>query len=98
MDRCFEGQKSQKDYVEIIKWVQYNLEDLLHEKGYDVKFLPNRNPTLMDVQNQFCESDKYLRGMGSIQEGVSGKRIKQRFKESNSNIEYFLPPKWNVSF
>ncbi len=98
MDRCFEGQKNQKDYVEILKWVQCNLENLLHEKGYDVKFLPNRKPTLIDIQNCFCETDKYLRGIGSVQEGVSGKRIKQKFKESSKKIEYFFPPKWNVSF
>lgn len=96
MDRCFEGQKKIKDYAEIIKWTQSNLDDLLAEKGYDVKFLPNRKPTLIDIQNTYCECDKYLRGIGSTQENVKGKRIKQKFKESNKKIEYVFPKKWNV--
>lgn len=96
IDRCFNGQKRIQDYVEIIKWVQENLDSLLEEKGYNVRFLPNRKPTLIDVQNIFCETDKYMRGIGSIQEGVNGKRIKQNFKESSNKIEYFFPKKWNV--
>ena len=97
IDRCFSGQKRIQDYVEIIKWVQENLDSLLEEKGYNVRFLPNRKPTLIDSQNVFCEVSKYLRGVPELNTGKSGeKRIKQNFKESYNKIEYVFPPKWDI--
>ena len=98
IDRCFEGQKTQGDYIEIIKWVQENFDNLMKDAGYDFKSLPNRKPTLIDLQNCFCETDKYLRGLGQTQEGILGKRIKQNFKETSKKIEYCFPSKWGVNF
>jgi len=98
IDRCFEGQKKIQDYVEIIKWVGENLNILLEEKGYNVKFLPNRKPTLIDSQNCFCEVSKYLRAVPDMNIGSSGeKRIKQKFKESHNTIKYVFPSKWDVN-
>jgi hypothetical protein len=90
------------DYVEIIKWVTRELPNLMHDYGFGERFisLPNRMPTLIDMQNCFCETDKYLRGAGIVTEGVEveGKRIKQVFRPSKEKIDYFFPPKWNVKF
>jgi hypothetical protein len=99
IDRCFEGQKKTQDYVEIIKWTRENLDSLLEEKGYNVRFLPNRKPTLIDIQNCYCEVSKYLRAVPNMNTGNSGeKRIKQKFKESNNKIEYKFPKKWGIDW
>lgn len=87
------------NYSEIIKWVKYNFNDLIKEYGDGVEFIgiPNREPTLIDLQNCFCEVDKYLRGMGvDSSKSVKGKRIKNRFTPNNKKISYRFPPKWNV--
>jgi hypothetical protein len=88
------------DYVEIIKWVTKELPNLLHDYGFGEQFisLPNRMPTLIDMQSNFCETDKYLRGSGIQTEGVEidGKRIKNIFTPSRQKINYSFPPKWGV--
>jgi len=92
------------DFAEIIKWVSENFKDLIEQ--YSIKFdipllfreLPNHPMQLIDIQNCFCETDKYLRGSGIETEGVkiSGSRIKNYFVESKNKIDYVFPPKWNV--
>lgn len=92
--------KGKPNYVEIIKWVTKELPNLLHDYGYGERFipLPNRMPKLIDMQSNFCETDKYLRGAGIKTEGieVDGKRIKQIFKPTKKKINYKFPPKWGV--
>ena len=57
--------------------------------------LPGHPPTLIDFQNCFCETDKYLRAkMPDLK--VDNVRIKQKYKESSKKIQFFFPPKWNV--
>ncbi len=99
IDRCFNIEGNSKiNYNDVIYWVHENFDELC--KIYDVKprLLPNRKPTLIDLQNCFCESDKLLRGKGIVTEGkeISGKRIKNKFMENNNPITYIFPPKWNV--
>lgn len=86
------------NYEEVIYWVHQNFSGLMKEYGYEFNSLPGRNPSLMDIQNCFCEVDKYLRGIGSVTEGknVSGKRIKNKFLPNSGEIDYIFPPKWNV--
>lgn len=88
------------DYVAIIKWVTKELPNLMEDYGFADRFnpLPNRMPTLIDCQNVFCETDKYLRGAGIETEGVEvhGKRIKQIFTPTKEKINYRFPPKWGV--
>lgn len=95
------------DFQEIIKFVYNNLEQLL--KDYSIKFdmplrfepLPGRMPTLISLQNCFCESDKYMRVSGIETEGVkvSGTRMKSQYSQQSTSkpaIKYTFPPKWNV--
>lgn len=102
IDRCFEFE-GKSNYVGVINWVKDNLFDLLeiYKEDYpdlnlNFKQLPNRKPTLIDIQNCFCETDKFLRGMGVKREGVNGKRVKNMFIQNNKSIEYKFPPKWAV--
>tara|TARA_R110000803_G_scaffold210835_1_gene284161 strand:+ start:29859 stop:30854 length:996 start_codon:yes stop_codon:yes gene_type:complete len=95
IDRCFSGH-SKRDYAKLIKWTWENI-DLLFEQfglGEPPKFkgMPIQ---LTDMQNCFCESDKYMRGLGIVSEGVSGKTIKQKYKPNNMRkLEAILPIKF----
>lgn len=93
------------DYEKIIGWVTENFEQLLsdfskaHDLPLEFKSLPNRMPQLIDIQNCFCETDKFMRGMGVVTQGVKvkGKRIKNTFTQSSKgDIDYVFPPKWGV--
>jgi len=89
----FEGKP---DYPSVIKWVHHEFHKLLTIYNCSFKPLPNYMPSLMDIQNCFCETDKYMRGL-DISSGVGGKRIKAKFRENKSKIEYTFPPSWNVN-
>lgn len=101
IERTFEDARG-CDYVGVIKWVHENFEELMShfekETGMEFKPLPNRLPTLIDLQSTFCETDKYLRVRGLDTPGVKvkGVRMKAEYKESPKKIEYFFPPKWNI--
>lgn len=93
------------DYQEIVKWVHNNIIDLMKEFGnlFDIDYLdlfkpiPGYLPTVPDLSNIFCETDKYMRVSGLEQIGVEGKRMKQIFKENKKKIEKFeFPVKWGV--
>lgn len=99
IDRVF-NVEGNPNYRELIHWTHYNLEVLLREYGYwdEFKPLPNRMPTVMDIQNCFCETDKYLRGLGISTNGVHGKRIKAHYKPKLERIkQYEFPPKWGIN-
>lgn len=102
IDRCFDF-VGKPDYPAVIEWVTNNLDDLLIKysemyPGVGLNFipLPNRKPTLIDIQNCFCETDKYMRGLGIKQDGINGKRIKNVFIQNNNKIDFKFPKKWGV--
>lgn len=101
IERTFEDARG-CDYVGVIKWVHENFEELMSkfekETGMEFKPLPNRLPTLIDLQNCFCETDKFLRGMGIETPGVKvkGQRIKHTYSPNRERIEYVFPEKWGV--
>lgn len=84
-------------YEDAIRYIYENIDVLRRRYGYtDFKPLPGREPTLIDLQNCFCETDKYLRArMPELK--VDNVRIKQKYKESSIPIEFYFPEKWGVS-
>lgn len=84
-------------FEDAIHFVSDNYHELASRYGYDhFKSLPNHTPTLIDLQNCFCETDKYLRAkMPELKLGNT--RIKQRYKENHRAILFMFPPKWNIS-
>ena len=86
-----------EEYEDAIRYTFEHLDDYRKEFGYDdFRPLPGRVPHLIDLQNCFCETDKYLRA--KMPELLVGNvRIKQRYKESSSPIDYEFPPKWNIN-
>lgn len=85
-----------KTYEDAIRYTYQHFTELQERYGYtDFKPLDNHKLTLLDLQNCFCETDKYLRAkMPELL--VGNKRIKQKYKPSCEPIHYFFPPKWEV--
>lgn len=83
-------------YEDAIHYIQDNFTELQLRYGYNSFLpLPGHPPTLIDLQNCFCETDKYLRAkMPELK--VDNVRIKQKYKESSKKIQFYFPPKWNV--
>ncbi len=95
--KCFEPLSKKYSFEDAIKYTQDNFEKYQNIFGYtDFELLFERVPTLIDLQNCFCETDKYLRAkIPELQ--VDNKRIKQKYKESTKPLELFFPPKWNIN-
>lgn len=94
VDRTFSGVRPGQ-HAEVVRWAH---QRLLVQLKYEGKFepLPDHWPTVADVSNCFCETDKYMRAKGIEQPGVYGKRVKNLFHPTNEPIEYMFPPKWGV--
>jgi hypothetical protein len=94
--KCFEplGKNTLED---AIRYTQQNFEHLQNRYGFtEFKNLFGRQPTLIDIQNCFCETDKYLRAkMPELM--IDNKRIKQKYKPTKKSIELFFPPKWGLN-
>lgn len=96
LKKCFENaNKYDDDYL--IHYIHDNLQKYREQYGFgDFKNLFGREPTLIDVQNCFCETDKYLRAkMPELK--VDNVRIKQIYKRNTNNINYSFPPKWGIN-
>lgn len=86
-----------RNYEDAIFYIQQNLHELRKKYGYDnFKSLPGHEPTLIDLQNCFCETDKFLRvKMPELQ--VDNVRIKQHYKPIPREINYQFPDKWGIN-
>ena len=84
-------------FEDAILYTLNNFDTLLEKYGCsDFRPLPGRAPKLIDLQNCFCETDKYLRvKMPELK--VGNVRIKQRYTPSCDRINYCFPPKWGVT-
>ena len=92
--KCFK--QFGESFEDAIHFVAENFLDLSKRYGYDqFKMLPNHAPTLIDFQNCFCETDKYLRAkLPELR--IGNLRIKQRYKANSNALHYMFPPKWNI--
>lgn len=90
-----------RDYTfeDVIKMMNETQE--LEFERLELKFdtLWGRRLQMIDIQNIFCEVDKYSRVAHSNIVGLSNRtRIKQKFKfVEKEKIEFFFPPKWNIN-
>jgi hypothetical protein len=82
---------------DLIRYTQENLYFFRNKYGYaNFINLFGREPSLIDLQNCFCETDKYLRAkMPELV--VDNTRIKQKYLNSNDNVNFFFPPKWGLN-
>mgnify|MGYP006874329893 FL=1 len=94
IQKCFISHGN--SYEAAILYTQKHFNELQVKYGFThFKPLRGHDPTLLDLQNCFCETDKYLRA--KIPELLVGnKRIKQKYKPTNKAINYLFPPKWRL--
>lgn len=95
--KCFTstGGLSEADLIRVMADRQ---EHEFQRLGINFSSLWGRKLQLIDVQNLFCEVDKYARLKHPDVVGISGRtRIKQKFRGNPQPIEYFYPPKWKLS-
>ena len=93
--KCFEDFRDYT-YEDCIRYTQEHLLAYQEQYGYtEFKNLYNRPPTLIDLQNCFCETDKYLR-VQLPELNLGNTRIKQKYKPTRSKINYQFPPKWGI--
>lgn len=93
--KCFKNYGS--CYEDAIHYVKEHFQELQTRYGYcEFRPLPGHEPTLIDLQNCFCETDKYLRvKMPELK--VGNVRIKQKYKEYPMGIHFYFPPKWKIN-
>lgn len=65
-------------------------------RGLTFHYLGSRKLQLIDIQNLFCEIDKYSRRLAAYQK--AGHRIKQKYKINPKKIDFVFPEKWHISF
>ena len=84
-------------YEDAIYYVHENIDILRTKYGFlDFKPIPGHEPTLLDLQNCFCETDKYLR-VKLPELKVDNTRIKQTYHPSPYPIVLSFPSKWGIN-
>jgi thymidylate kinase len=84
--------------ADIIKMVADRQQVEFARLGIEFKSLWGRSLQLIDCQNLFCEVDKYARHAHPDIVGITGRtRIKQVFRSTPLQIEYWYPPKWGLN-
>ena len=94
--RCFSdtGGLSDEDLIRVVSDIR---ESELSRLGIEFPNLWGRDLQLVDLQNLFCEVDKYARVLyPSSPNTTARKRIKQKFRPSNDLLPQWYPPKWNL--
>ncbi|MBY4678088.1 nucleotide kinase domain-containing protein [Marinobacterium arenosum] len=97
IQKCFKstGDASASD---IIRYVTERQDEFLEARNLSFKKLWGRPLHLIDIQNLFCEVDKYARVFHPEVGSLDGrKRIKQVFRPNREVIKYWFPPKWGIN-
>ncbi|MBU1020152.1 MAG: hypothetical protein KJ847_02975 [Firmicutes bacterium] len=92
INKCFNNVKS-ADFNKIIELVTRLQEYEFSTRKLDFIFLDTRKLQLIDVQNIFCEFDKYTR----VYFHQENSRIKQKYKKHKDKICYIYPEKWMIN-
>ena len=84
--------------ADIIRMVADRQQVEFERLEIDFKSLWGRPLQLIDCQNLFCEVDKYARHAHPEVVGITGRtRIKQVFRSTPTQINYWYPPKWGLN-
>ncbi len=95
--KCFDS-LGNHSFDDIIKMMVDDQEVECERLGLGLPNLWGRRLQLIDCQNLFCETDKYLRVTNPEVGGNSGRtRIKQKFSMAKGPMSLFFPPKWNLN-
>lgn len=92
--KCFidKGNLSNED---IIRYMYNHQEEEFERLNLNFKTIGNRKLQLIDIQNIFCELDKYCREkVPSLKSNRT--KIKKKYIPKQTKIEYIYPTKWNI--
>ena len=79
-----------------IHWMVERQDSEFDARGLEFQGLFGRPLQAIDVQNLFCETDKYCReAIPDLKSARS--RIKAKFRPSGEPVRAFFPPKWALS-
>ena len=93
--KCFidKGDLSNED---IIRYMYEHQDKEFKRLNLNFKRIGNRPLQLIDCQNIFCELDKYCReAFPNLKSNRT--KIKKHYVPKKEKIEYFYPPKWNIT-
>ncbi len=94
--RCFADTSGLND-ADLIRAVSDLREDEFARLGLDFPDLWGRPLQLVDLQNLFCEVDKYARVVHPATPGASARtRIKRKYSPSDRPLPQWYPPKWRL--
>ena len=95
--RCF-ADTGGLDDADLIRAVSDLREDEFARLGLDFPDLWSRPLQLVDLQNLFCEVDKYARAVHPASPGASARtRIKRKYWPSDRPLPQWYPPKWRLN-
>ena len=88
--------KKFSSYEDVIKECYQKQREEFKRLELDFKYLETRELQYIDIQNLFCEFDKYCR-QAHPELKSNRVRIKTKYTPNLTKIEYFLPKKWKIS-
>lgn len=96
--KCFDN-RTDPSTEYLIAWTAERQEQEFTNRELSWDGLWGRDLKYIDVQNIFCEVDKYTRvAMPDLDTSVSGTRIKQRYRPNPSPaLIPSFPPKWQIN-
>lgn len=92
--KCFSNLEG-KTYEDVIKYMYDIQENEFKRLNLDFKYIRGRKLQYIDLQNLFCELDKYLRVKRPDLKSNRIK-IKKKYIQNKGKIEYMLPLKWKA--
>lgn len=94
--KCFTGIEGIPE-SEIIQKVTVNADYEFIKRGLHFMKIGNRSLQLIDIQNIFCEVDKYSRIFHpEFNDKNTRVRIKQKYSPAGRMPVPYFPPKWNI--
>jgi hypothetical protein len=95
--KCF-ANLSNTSEADVIRLVTDLQEQEFSRRNISFHWLGGRHLQLIDIQNIFCEIDKYARVRFPETLGISNRsKIKQRFKPNTAAFNHWYPPKWGIN-
>ena len=95
--KCFADTGKLKD-AKVIRLLLERQQECFAAVGVTFPALPGRSLQLIDIQNLFCEVDKYARVAYPQFTGLEGRsRIKRHFLPSTAMLPLWYPPKWGIN-
>jgi hypothetical protein len=83
---------------DIIRWAMDQQTEAFEQRGLQWSDLWGRPLQLIDIQNLFCEVDKYTRAAHpELSAFAPGSRIKQRYAPAPAPLTAWFPPKWGLN-